>query len=309
MPEKLISVIIPTYNYAAVLPRAVGSVLAQLADADAELLVIDDGSTDATPTVIAELQQTHGSCFTALRQDNGGSSAARNCGIAHARGRFLIFLDADDEMLPGTLAALRAHVTEQPQTRMVVGGYRSVAFDGKRTEHSAASLMPTAGERLYAYLFDKRLSLCNGACAMHREVFSAGLYPEHLRNAEDIPVFAQALARFSCSVLEHPMVIIHKHPDSLRRNLQYARQTGLALVEEVFSPQRMPREHQHLKRKFHGQRCLSLFRLFNSAGEKDEALMFYREALRADPLVILRWTYTRKLLRLLLPGLTRRRGR
>ncbi|WP_252274985.1 glycosyltransferase family 2 protein [Pseudomonas subflava] len=307
MADKLISVVIPTYNYASVLPRAVGSVMAQLSDADAELLVIDDGSTDNTRQVIAELRDLYGDRFTALHRENGGLASVRNHGIAASRGQYLVFLDADDEMLPGALAALSLHISQQPHTRMVIAGHHSVAFDGRKFEHPVGQLPATPDARLIAYLFDKTLSLCNGACAMHREVFSAGVYPERIRNAEDIPVFAQVLARFPCTVLNAPMAAIYKHPTSLRRNLDYARQTGVELVDEVFSERRMPADHQHLRRRYHAQRCLSLFRLFSTAERNAEAMKFFRDALKADPRVLLRWTYTRKALRILLGLRSRRR--
>lgn len=306
MSSKLISVIIPAYNYASVLPRAINSVMAQLADASAELLVIDDGSIDDTPAVIAELHAMHGESFTAVRKDNGGLASVRNQGINLANGRYLIFLDADDEMLPGALAALSAHIDRYPETRMVIAGHHSVEFNGRRSIHPAAELASSPDELLKDYLFGKTLSLCNGACAMHRDVFVSGLYPEHIRNAEDIPVFAQVLARFPCTVLDVPMAAIHKHPTSLRRNLNYARQTGLALVDEVFSAERMPQRFQHLRQRYRAQRCLSLFRLLSGAGHEDEAMSYYREAVKAHPSVLLRWSYTRKALRILL-RLTRRR--
>lgn len=299
-PEKLITVVIPAYNYASVLPRAVASVAVQLHDADAELLVIDDGSTDDTPDVLAALRAAHGDCFTAIRKENGGLASVRNYAIAHSGGQYLIFLDADDEMLPGALAALSAHISMQPDSRMVIAGHHSVAFDGRRSVHASGPLPTTAEARLCAYLFEKTLSLCNGACAMHREVFTVGLYPEQFRSAEDIPVFAQVLARFPCTTLDAPMAVIHKHPASMRRNLEFARQTGLALVDEVFSAQRMPERFQGLRRRYYAQRCLSLFRVFSGAGCNKEAMAFYRKALKADPGVIVRWTYTRKALRILL---------
>lgn len=308
MSENLISIIVPAYNYAAVLPRAVESVLSQLSEASAELLVIDDGSTDSTPGVIASLHALHGARFTSIRKANGGLASVRNYGLSRARGLYLVFLDADDEMLPGALAALSAHIAQHPHTRMVIAGHHSVSFNGRRLVHPVGRLAETAGARLKAYLFDKTLSLNNGACAMHRDVFSVGLYPERFRSAEDIPVFAQVLARFSCTVLDIPMAAIHKHPASLRRNLEFAQQAGVALVDEVFSEQRMPERYQHLRRRYYAQRCLSLFRLFSSAGRDAEALGFFRDALRAYPLVLTRWSYTRKALRILLGLRSRRRA-
>ncbi len=306
MPAKpLISVVIPAYNYAKTLPRAVESVLSQLDEATAELLVIDDGSTDATPQVIESLQIEHAGRFRAIRKPNGGLASVRNRGIEDAAGQFLIFLDADDEMAPDALSALLRHITENPQSRMVIGGHWSVFASGKRSLHEVKPLPTDPRKRVAGYLIDKSVSLSNGACAMHREVFAPGNYPERFRNTEDIPVFAQVLARFPCTLLNQPLALIHKHDTSLRHNLTHARAAGLELVDEVFSVERMPAQLQDLKQAFLAQRCLSLFRTFYSAGECDTALKFYRQALRADLRVLMRWSYTRKALR----ALFQRKGR
>jgi glycosyltransferase involved in cell wall biosynthesis len=97
----LISVILNTYNRAALLPRAVESVLAQTHD-DFELVVADDGSTDRTPGVVAEFTDRR---VRYVRQDNAGLSAARNLGVASSSGRYVTFLDDDDEVLAGWLEA------------------------------------------------------------------------------------------------------------------------------------------------------------------------------------------------------------
>ena len=97
----MISVILNTYNRAALLPRAVESVLAQTHE-DFDLVVADDGSTDRTPGVVAELNDRR---VRYVRQDNAGLSAARNFGVASSSGRYVTFLDDDDEVLPGWLEA------------------------------------------------------------------------------------------------------------------------------------------------------------------------------------------------------------
>jgi glycosyltransferase involved in cell wall biosynthesis len=267
LAKPLLSVIIPTYNYAAVLPRAVESVLAQLDDAAAELLVIDDGSSDGTQAVLERLQTLHSGRFRAVRKANGGAASARNLGIRETAGDYLIFLDADDELAPAALAALSAHLAAQPQTRLVIGGHIAVAPDGKRRQHTPAALPEQPLELLKAYLLDKRLALSNGACAMHREVFARGDYPETFRSAEDIPVFAQTLANYPCTLLEQPLALIHKHDDSLRHQFSHAKAGGLALVDEVFAPQRLDARYQMLKTEFYVQRCLSLFRSAYLAGD------------------------------------------
>lgn len=299
MTEILISVVIPAYNYAQTLSRAVESVLAQLGDAPADLLVIDDGSTDATPEVLDNLLSVHGGCFRTLRKSNGGLSSVRNRGIVETTGRFLIFLDADDEMSPGALAALTQHITAHPDSRLVIGAHWSVFADGKRSLQSVKPLPATARQRVHGYLLDKTVSISNGACAMHRDVFLPGNYPEHLRNVEDIPVFAQVLARFPCSVLNQPIALIHKHADSMRHDLAQSLAAGTGMVSEVFSSARMPEELHDLRQAFLAQRCLSLFRDCYVGGEYQLARNFYFHALRADWRTLARWSYTRKALRLL----------
>ncbi|KTB72774.1 glycosyl transferase [Pseudomonas viridiflava ICMP 13104] len=299
MTEVLISVVIPAYNYASTLPRAVNSVLAQLDQTRAELWVIDDGSTDATLQVLEQLQADNPGRFKVLRKPNGGLSSVRNRGIAEAQGQFLVFLDADDEMAPDALQALLHHIASHPDSRLIIGGHWSVFDDGRRSLHTPKPLPADAEQRVRGYLLDKTVSLSNGACAMHRDVFKPGLYPEQLRNAEDIPVFAQVLARFPCSVVETPLAIIHKHADSMRHDLKQSLASGLNVVDEVFSPERMPAELQSLRQSYLAQRCLSLFRDCYSAGDYANAKMFYARALRADWRSLARWSYTRKAARLL----------
>ncbi|WP_447795802.1 glycosyltransferase family 2 protein [Pseudomonas moraviensis] len=300
MTETLISVVIPAYNYARSLPRAVESVLAQLHEAAADLLVIDDGSTDTTPEVLDRLLVEHAGRFRAIRQSNGGLSCVRNRGIEETSGRFLVFLDADDEMASGALAALARHIASNPETRMIIGAHWSVFSGGKRSLQPVKPLPATVRHRVKGYLLDKTVSISNGACAMHREVFAPGNYPEQLRNVEDLPVFAQVLARFPCSVLQQPLALIYKHADSMRHDLHQSLAAGTEqVVSEVFSSRRMPQEFHDLRQAYLAQRCLSLFRDCYSHREYALAKTFYMQALRADWHILGRWSYLRKALRLL----------
>jgi glycosyltransferase involved in cell wall biosynthesis len=97
------SVVIPAYNRARVLPGAIDSVLRQT-DQDFEIIVVDDGSTDNPKAVVDDF---HDPRVRYERKENGGGGSARNRGIDLARGRFVAFLDSDDEFLPHHLAAMR----------------------------------------------------------------------------------------------------------------------------------------------------------------------------------------------------------
>ena len=110
----LVSVIIPTFNRAYVIARALESVLAQ-SYANIEIVVIDDGSTDATGAVL----QQYGNRVRYFYQENAGVGAARNLGISNARGEFIAFLDSDDAWQQWKIEAQIAGFTAQPQVGLI----------------------------------------------------------------------------------------------------------------------------------------------------------------------------------------------
>lgn len=116
MPE--VSVIIPTYNRAHLLPRTIGSVLNQEYK-DFEIIVVDDGSTDNTPEVIKGFRDER-LRYIRLPENSGWSSKPRNVGLSGARGRYLAFLDSDDEWLPLFLSKLTTKIKEVPDKVGVV---------------------------------------------------------------------------------------------------------------------------------------------------------------------------------------------
>ncbi len=100
----LISIIMPVYNGARFLQHTLDSLLAQTCG-DWELIVVDDGSTDTTPELLAQYDDQR---FIKIRKDNGGEAHTRNVGLKHASGEFIAFLDADDLYLPTALADMAA---------------------------------------------------------------------------------------------------------------------------------------------------------------------------------------------------------
>jgi glycosyltransferase involved in cell wall biosynthesis len=120
-----VSVIIPTYNSARFLPEALESVFSQNY-ADYEVIVVDDGSTDETMAVL----QPYAGRIRYTWQQNAGSAVARNTGLDMARGEYIVFLDADDLLLPGKLREQAAFLEVRPSLGMVHSGYHVIDENG-----------------------------------------------------------------------------------------------------------------------------------------------------------------------------------
>jgi glycosyltransferase involved in cell wall biosynthesis len=126
----LVSVLIPSYNRAALLPAALDSVFAQTYR-PIEIVVVDDGSTDDTPAVLAR----YGDRIRSVRQANGGLARARNTGLAEARGELLALFDSDDLCHPGRIAAQVACLRRFPQAVACSSDFSSYV-DGRVVERS-----------------------------------------------------------------------------------------------------------------------------------------------------------------------------
>ena len=172
------SVVIPVYNRASLLAQALRSVLAQ-SDQDFEIIVVDDGSTDDPVRVVDALGDLR---IVIIRQDNRGGGAARNTGIDRARGRFVAFLDSDDEYLPHHLAAMRRLLDQAPNTV----GYARVLVD--RGEGRTFLKPPRAiaqGEDMAVYLLCRRGFVPINTVVVERALAQSVRFHESLPAAED----------------------------------------------------------------------------------------------------------------------------
>lgn len=124
----LISVVMPCYNAQAYVAEAVASVLGQTYRS-VELIVVDDGSTDASVEII----ESYGHRLTLLRQNNQGPYPARNRGVTASRGEFLAFLDADDWWAPDCLERLHEAI-ERSRAAVAYCGWQNVGLPGGRGE-------------------------------------------------------------------------------------------------------------------------------------------------------------------------------
>jgi glycosyltransferase involved in cell wall biosynthesis len=203
-----VSVILPTFDRAAVIRRSIRSVLGQTYG-DFELIVVDDGSTDATLEQVASF---HDRRIRRIRLErNLGPAAARNAGIEAARGRLLAFQDSDDEWLPEKLGRqLRAFERCGPGVGVVYSDMGRIHRDGTRECHRSPEVLrgrpidPATG-------FYQVYNLGIQSAVIRRESLAAvGGFNEELRALEDLDLFVRLSGRVGFHHLPVPLVRYHE---------------------------------------------------------------------------------------------------
>jgi glycosyltransferase involved in cell wall biosynthesis len=209
-------VVIPAYNYAQYLERAVRSALAQDYPA-LEVIIVDDGSTDTTPELGRRLA-AESPAVRYVRQENAGLSAARNTGIRAASQPLVAFLDADDEWLPAMVSTLAAALHGEPAaTVMAACDSFRVDSDGNALGEKATA---TRGDRYFSASDLLLKTRFMPSCALaRREAFEkAGLFDTALRSSEDRDMWARLAAGGRVLFLDRPLVRIRKHGANMSRN-------------------------------------------------------------------------------------------
>jgi glycosyltransferase involved in cell wall biosynthesis len=293
--EYQLSVVVPAWNYASRLPVCLQSVIDQLNER-CELIVVDDGSTDDTLEVLKAFRIPVGKRVGYLSQRNAGPAAARNRAVAASGGRWILPLDADDELCPGTIEAVLAKLDSKPDTELLLGASYVRDQHGIIQLRAPAALAQVAWQRLEDYLLRGRLSMLHGACVFARSILLECPYAEHMRQGEDIAVFARALVSQRIVSLTKPLVIINKHADSLRHDVDLALIHGRDVAGAVFA--HLPAEFAGLRPLFESQRALSTFRCCYRARRFDLADKLYRQAWRLSWRQAMRWSYLSKWLRM-----------
>jgi glycosyltransferase involved in cell wall biosynthesis len=207
------SVVIPTYNRAQLLLRAVHSVLNQTFQ-NFEIVIADDASTDGIDAT--ELSQLDNRIVYVRRQENGGNAAARNTGVTAAKGRYIAFLDDDDEYMPHFLEESARVLQSQPDS---VGfswsGIQKVKEENEKEVVVEERIwMPTYRNREDAYVSFLRSRRVGTDCGLvvKRSCFDVvGLFDESLRKAVDTDMLIRLVRNFDFVVVPSIQVKIHDH--------------------------------------------------------------------------------------------------
>lgn len=177
----MISIVIPLYNKERSIAQTLDSVLGQ-EEANFEVVVVDDGSTDSSYAIATEY--AHKDAHVRLyRQENGGPAKARNTGVKLAKGEWILFLDADDELLPGALSTFVEYAQREPEADMLM--MEVMVTDGK-TFHLARKYRE--GFVRYPFLAHCLgvLYQCSGSTVYRKSTCEAEPFNEQFRRYEDL---------------------------------------------------------------------------------------------------------------------------
>jgi glycosyltransferase involved in cell wall biosynthesis len=271
--------VIPVRDRAGLVGRSIESVLAQRGPSF-ELIVFDDGSTDATPAVLSG----YGERILAVRQPPTGRSAARNAGIERARGEWIAFLDSDDAWLPGKLARQLAYHEANPGFAMSAHGVERVHPDGRVEPAPPDALTGDA----YLSLADHFAFVPSAVMVRSDVAREVGGFDANFDGTEDLDFALRVAAK-------HPVAVM---PDCLTRYHLHDAQTGRRRL--AGGNARVLRAHLEREtdatRRAHMRRKLARY-LVSSAKRAETAAQrraFLDEAAAVDPKVRLRAAWLRQ---------------
>lgn len=276
----LVTAAIPTYNRARYLEGALESVFAQTFS-DYETLIVDDGSTDETPAVVA----AYGDRVRYIRQPNAGRSAARNRCIAEARGRYVSFLDSDDRWLPDKLALHVPVLEDRPQVGMVHGHVDVIdESDAPRLDltafHHELWTRAHRGRVTYAH-YALECRCFSSATTFRRDIFDRiGPYDESLA-LDDYELYLRVALDYEIVFLERSVALYRYHgenmsPHELTLGQIQGAEKHLRLIEQRDD---VP-ERGRARRNLHAM----LARSYNVLGDQRRARRHALRAMRPDAL-------------------------
>lgn len=231
-----VSVVIPTYNRAHTISRAVESVLNQT-HSPAEIIVVDDGSTDNTEAILASYEG-----LTVIKQSNQGVSAARNSGITHAQSEWIAFLDSDDEWFPEKLHSQLNLISHHPDTRVCHCDEIWIR-NGKRI-NPAMRHAKSGG-----WIYPECLPLCAispSAVLINRDVFKQiGMFDPKLPACEDYDMWLRICSQWPVSFIDKPLLRkFGGHQDQLSKRYAAMDRFRIYALQKILRSNTLQSENQ-----------------------------------------------------------------
>lgn len=214
MIKPIFSIIIPTFQRAHLLERAILSVLAQRFK-DWELFILDDGSTDSTEDLVQVWGEKDSRIkfFKRPSSRSKGPSTCRNIGMEHAQGTYVAFLDSDDEWLPQRLE-IALNSLKNNEVKAI---YSGALVKGKKTDYMRPSrgLMP--GESVFDFILNPNTFTQTSTLIIHKEIAERVSFPEAMTHHEDYDFFIQVSSITPWHYFDNYDVVVHWEDNSTRK--------------------------------------------------------------------------------------------
>ena len=221
----LVSIILPVYNGSRYLPEALASVEGQSL-VEWELIVVDDGSTDATPAVLAAAPTDERR--RVIHQANAGLAAARNRGLAEAGAPYVAFLDVDDRWRRPYLAELAAALDRAPQAVAAFAGWCCIDEAGTLLPQCALLSADEAG-RLATDLYWRNAILPSGLVARRSALSQTGGFDDELAACEDWDMWLRLIGLGSFAAVPHILMEYRVHGTSMTEDVDQIERERLKL--------------------------------------------------------------------------------
>jgi len=288
-----VSIVIPTYNRARYVREAVESALSQTFR-DLEVIVVDDGSTDGTRGALGSLIDR----VRYFRQENRGLAAARNTGIARARGRYVAFLDSDDRLEPRMVDEVLRTFREHPDAGAVFVAEREVDEDGRPTGRLHTKRTPGVRFSTAGMLSRDTGVGCGRPPVVRREwLEQLGGFDESFPSAVDCEMWIRYSFRVPMVLNPEPLVLRRTHPGHLSGDRALNARQWLRILDRLRREHpECVRAHPRVYRRALGKENLRLGReLLGRATGSPPTLAEARRALgravRAWPWFLRAWVY------------------
>jgi glycosyltransferase involved in cell wall biosynthesis len=239
-----VSVVIPNYNYGHYLGDAIFSVLRQSYE-DLELIIVDDGSTDDTRSLIYRYSDPRIYWYF---QPHKGISAARNFGIHHSRGEYIAFLDADDYWAPTKIEEQVKSIRSQNELGLIYSGF--FLIDQDRQVIAKRSPVKAFGPSLKMLLLGNIISGSSTTAFVPRHVFDvAGEFDEQIMSAEDWDMWIRISEKFKILAIDKPLAFIRLHSQNTTSNIDSMDVHQQAVIRKFFQNHDLPPDIKRLRRR------------------------------------------------------------
>lgn len=289
----VVSVVIPTYNRAFFVNKAIDSVLSQIFT-DYEIIVVDDGSTDETKKNLKKYSDK----IRYIYQDNSGVSAARNTGITIARGEWVAFLDSDDEWRPDYLFKQIKKARDFPRTTMQTANCLFIGLEGKTQSYFEinGALAEFNGmnylfiENPFRFIVKHGPWQVGSTIIRRKAITEAGLFDTSFNITEDFDLMARVALQGPFGLIKEELVNIYRRDEptecltnQVKKNPIQAKESNAEIYEKLKRIETLKYKDRKTLNQLLSANRRGIGNLLLDSGNIKDARAYYQRALFIDP--------------------------